>query len=154
MNRQELFKRLGTARAFMMATLKDLSPTQWTEIPEGFSNNILWNAAHVATTQARFLYEFSGLPYPLPEGFAEKSIRGTSPKEWTEALTPQEVLDVLERQVPQAVEDDRAGKFAQFTPRELRPGLTVDSFDDGILFNILHEGIHVGIIMQLKKLVK
>lgn len=154
MDSQQLLKRLGTARGFTLQTLNDLTPTQWTAIPDGFSNNILWNAAHIAATQARLLYLLNGLPAPLPEGFAEKSVRGTSPKEWTDPLTPEEVLDVLQRLVPQSIEDDAAGKFNQFKPLELRADLKLESFEDAVVFAILHEGMHIGMIMELKKLVK
>lgn len=154
MDSQHLLKRLGTARGFTLQTLSDLTPTQWTTIPEGFSNNILWNAAHIAATQARLLYILNGLPAPITDRFAEKAIRGTSPKDWTDPLTPEEVLDVLQRLVPQAIEDDAAGKFNQFKPLELRADLKLETFEDAILFAILHEGMHIGMIMELKKLAK
>lgn len=154
MDRQQLFKLLGTTRGLTLQTLSDLTPAQWTTIPEGFSNNILWNAAHIAATQARLLYVLNGLPAPIADRIIQNGIRGTSPKEWTEPLTPEDVLDVLGRLVPQTIEDDAAGTFNEFKPLELRPGLTLDSFDDAIVFSIMHEGMHIGMIMQLKKLVK
>jgi len=154
LERQQLFKHLGVVRAFTLQTLDGLTPAQWTTIPEGFPNNILWNAAHIATTQARLLYRLSGLPIPVPDDFAEKSARDSSPKEWAAPMEPGEVLDILNRLVPQTIEDDDAGKFSEFAAVELRSGLKLDTFDEAVLFAIMHEGIHIGMIMQLKKLVK
>lgn len=154
MDREQLFKRLATARAFTMQALTGLTEEQWTSIPEGFSNNLLWNAGHIAATQSRLLYTLSGLPLPMPVELVEMTGRGSSPKDWPVPPNPEKVMGVLEQLVPQVIEDNRADKFTQFTPVELRPGVSVDSFDDAVLFCILHEGIHIGMIMALKKLVK
>lgn len=154
MNRDVLLRRLDTARTLTLKALEGLTETQWTEIPEGFTNNILWNAGHLATVQGRLLYTLSGLPTPVPDSLSTVTGRGSSPKDWAVGPDPGQVLRCLQELVPRTVADDAAGNFVDFKPTELRPGLVLDSFEDALVFGILHEGIHIGMIMQLRKLVR
>ena len=50
-------------------------------------------------------------------------------------------------------EDFDAGIFVTYNEYETSTGLVLDSIETAIAFNNLHEGIHLGVIMALTKLV-
>lgn len=153
MELQRQLEFMDIARGFLLRSLEGVTGSQWTEIPEGMSNNILWNAAHLAATQGRLLYGLSGLPVPVPERLGELAMRGTSPKDWADAPDPVEVVDWLKRLNLQVAEDAQAGRFVNFTAYTLANGMRVETLSDALAFQVFHEGIHVGVIMALKKLV-
>ena len=49
--------------------------------------------------------------------------------------------------------DFENGIFSQFSPYETSFGITLNSIQDAIEFNNVHEGLHMGLIMAMRKLV-
>ncbi|MGB3545158.1 DinB family protein, partial [Rubrivirga sp.] len=47
-------------------------------VPDGFSNHVLWNLAHVVVTQQLLVYGLSGLPLNVPDEWVLAYRKGTS----------------------------------------------------------------------------
>ena len=58
---------------------KGLSLEQFNKVPEGFSNNLIWNMAHLVVTQRLLIYGLCGLDLGLDINFVEKYRNGTRP---------------------------------------------------------------------------
>jgi len=151
MDRQLLLDTMSNLRALTLAALEGLDDGPLRAIPHGYRNNILWNAGHVACSQAGLLYGPCGLPLPLPQHFTELLATGTSPLDWKRPLDTAEVLEVLRTLCGRIAEDDRAGRFATYRAWALGPGLPLRTFDEAAVFHCYHEGVHLGIISGLKK---
>jgi hypothetical protein len=41
-------------------------------IPEGYSNNLIWNIAHIIVVQQMLVYKLSGLPMMISDEMVEK----------------------------------------------------------------------------------
>lgn len=52
-----------------------------------------------------------------------------------------------------SIKDYKNGIFAQYSPYMTSFNINLTSIEDGIKFNNYHEGLHVGTIMALRKLV-
>ncbi|MCH8204007.1 MAG: DinB family protein [Candidatus Hydrogenedentes bacterium] len=146
----ELFRFFRGLGASMLDGLEE---AQLLAVPEGLSNNILWNLGHVLFYESVFLYGQSDAPQVLPENYGELFKAGSSPKDWD---APPDVAEVVERyktQVDQTASDFEAGKFSGFKPMNIRDQVTLGSFEESLAFHCFHEGIHLGRIGALKSLV-
>ena len=151
MNKQ--FEILKKSRALVLKKVDNLSIEQLHKIPEGFKNNIAWNVAHLVVTQQLLNYKLSGLNCLASDELIETYKKGTLP---TETFSEEEFEEVKELLVglPDTLQEDyEAGIFTEFNAYETSLGFTLDSIETAISFNNLHEGIHLGTIMALVKLV-
>lgn len=144
---------LKKSRELVLKVIDGLTLEQLHKIPEGFKNNIAWNVAHLVVTQQLLHYKNTGLNCLAPDELIEKYKKGTFP---TETFTEEEFDEVKELLIglPGTLEEDfEAGIFENYTEYPTSTGYVLDSIDRAITFNNFHEGIHLGIILSLKKLV-
>ena len=148
-----LLKR--TRQAFL-GTTRDLSHDQLLHIPAGFNNNILWNLGHVAVTQQLLTYNLSGLSLNVSDEMLKNFRNGTSPSDWKTPPDVEEVKALCLSLVDKTMEDHEQGLFenAQETkfPYTTRLGGELAGLEDAVQFNNLHEGLHLGTVMALKRL--
>ncbi len=48
---------------------------------------------------------------------------------------------------------DRAGRFETYREYRTTPGVVLASVEDALRFNLYHEGLHLGSVLALRKLV-
>lgn len=146
-----IYKAVGAARGFFIQTVAGLSDEQLTKIPEGSKNNILWNIGHICHTNCSIIYGNSGQPLPLPDSYKDLFKGGSSPGDWSEPPSISEVMGHLESLTDQIYADYEAGKFDNFKGFTIFKGYDIDTVEDALAFNVLHESLHVGLVMALKK---
>ncbi|OAB80375.1 DinB family protein [Cochleicola gelatinilyticus] len=133
--------------------LKELSLEQLNTIPEGFKNNIFWNIKHVVVTQQLLVYGLSNLPMQVSDVEITKYRKGTEP------LGDISIEDVriLETQLfetlEQTVTDYKAGLFKTYKEYTVTTKSTLTNVEEASQFNNFHEGIHLGYVLALRKLV-
>ena len=147
------FDILKKSRQLTLKAINGLTLDQMHVIPDGFKNNIVWNVAHMVVTQQLLLYKLSGLDCLVPDELIEAHRKGTAPiKTFTEEEF-EEVTDLLAG-LPDTLEEDfNEGIFEKYNAYQTSTGFVLDSFDTAVNFNNYHEGIHLGVILALKKLV-
>ena len=148
---ESIYKIVRMTRSYMSRHVTDLDEEQLLEIPDGAGANVLWNVGHVLFTHASMLYPPCGLPMPIPEEYEALFKAGTSPSDWSETPNVEEVLGRLKDLTEHTYVDYKTGKFDQYEDRELLKGYSLDSVEDAFAVNILHEGVHIGVIMSLRK---
>ncbi|MDB0614334.1 DinB family protein [Tenacibaculum dicentrarchi] len=147
------FEILRKSRGIVLKKTENLSIEQLHKIPEGFTNNIAWNLAHLVVTQQLLQYKLSGLNCLVSDELIENYRKGTFP---TETFSEEDLEEVKELFIglPDTLQEDfEAGIFTEYTAYETSAGFTIDSIESAIAFNNLHEGIHLGVILALVKLV-
>ncbi len=143
-----------TVRNNFLKVINTLSHEQLVKIPEGFNNNILWNFGHIIATQNILCYKLSGLPFSVDEQIIEKYRKGTKPSAIEVITSEKELLiDLAQSSTDQLEKDLGMGIFKRFTPYETSFGRKLNSIEDAVVFNNVHEGMHLGVIMSLRKLV-
>jgi hypothetical protein len=56
-------------------------------------------------------------------------------------------------EMPDRIEADyRAGRFTTYSPLTLGGGHTVESVEEAIAFHCFHEGLHIGMVISLKRM--
>lgn len=147
------FKNLSKARALMLALIKNLSIDQLNTIPSGFKNNIAWNIGHLVVTQQLLCYRNAGLPCLISNEMIELYKKGTAP---TKEITSEafEEIKSLFVSLPEVLERDyNSRRFQQYKEYPTSTGIILSDIETAIGFNFFHEGIHLGVLMALKKLV-
>ena len=64
-------------RKILNSFLMNFSLEELNIVPEGFSNNIIWNIAHVVVTQQLLVYNLSGLPMHTNDEMVAKYRKGS-----------------------------------------------------------------------------
>lgn len=147
------FEILRKGRVLMLKSIEALSIEQLNKIPVGFNNNIAWNIAHLVVTQQVLCYKFSGLNCLISDELIDNFKKGSVP---SYTLSDEELSTIKELflQLPEKLEENyKAGIFKNYNEYTTSVDIALNSIENAIEFNNFHEGIHLGIILQLKKLV-
>ncbi|GEM55411.1 hypothetical protein B0A58_00460 [Flavobacterium branchiophilum NBRC 15030 = ATCC 35035] len=150
---QESFKITQTSRKILASFLEQYTVEQLHKIPDGFSNNLIWNIGHVIVTEQLLVYKLSGLPMMVTDEMVEKYRKGTKP---SEEITENEVKllqELLFATINQTQKDFENGVFKNYQEYPTSTGFVLQNVKDAIAFNNLHEGIHLGIILGLRKFI-
>lgn len=151
---QSLLKVNRNVRQIFSSILGNHTLEKLNIIPEGFANNIFWNIAHVVVTQQLLVYKLSGLPMNVPPSWVENFAKGTQPR----TDYSQEELSILKTLLLQTLDqlenDIKQGVFKNFTGYTTSTQFEMTSVDDALHFNNFHEGIHLGIVLQIQKFIK
>lgn len=150
---QNQFEISKQSRKLILKAIEGLSIAQLNKIPNKFKNNIAWNIAHVAVTQQLLCYRLSGLNCLVSEEMITNFQKGTSPT-YTISESEFETIKTLFLELPVKLEEDyNLGIFKNFIEYKSSVDITLNHIEDAINFNIYHEGMHLGIILELKKFV-
>lgn len=147
------FKVLTQARTNLLKATANLSVEAYNHIPQGFNNNIIWNLAHCLVTQQLLMYKLSQTPMHISDDLVNAFRKGSKPERSYNESEIQAIREQLESSVEQAVIDYKNQAFGDFNPYPTSFGLELKSIDEALVFNNVHEGMHLGSILALKKLV-
>jgi hypothetical protein len=150
---EQTFELNRTCRKLIAPFLEEYTLDQLNTIPEGFSNNLFWNIAHVVVTQQLLIYKLSGLNMLVSDELVDKYKKGTKPEHIATQADVDEIKQLLFDLIDQTQADYGSGVFTQFTEYPTSSGFVLKNVKDAMAYNNFHEGLHLGIIMSLKKLV-
>jgi len=140
-------------RKILESILDNSSLEALNKIPTGFTNNIIWNIAHVIVTQQILVYRLSGLPYLIPEDLVSRFKKGTSPEADLNQIEVSEIRSLLFEPIEKTQADYRKGVFFSFEEYTVSTKSTLTKVEEAIDFNNFHEGIHLGVILSLRKFI-
>ena len=140
-------------RLNILKEISHLSTEQLNKIPEGFNNNIAWNLAHMISAQQGICYKRSGLDTTVSEEFFHAYKPGTKPEKFIDAEEVAFIKEQLFTTLDQLEADMDKGIFVDYTSVITRYGIELNNIDSAITFLPFHEGLHIGYIMSLRKLV-
>ena len=138
-------------RNIMASFLDSFSLEELNKVPKGFSNNLIWNIAHLVVTQQLLTYNLSGLPMLIDDKMVEKYRKGSK----TEGNVSQDEVDELKgllfSTIKKTKEDYKKGLFKNYNEYTVTTKSTLTNVEQAIEFNNFHEGIHLGYILAMKK---
>jgi hypothetical protein len=152
-NLEKEFDTLRQNRNILLQILKQTPREQLARIPKGFRNNIWWNIAHVVVTQQLLLYALSDLPMAIDETLVQKYRKGSFPEGTPTEEEVRQMEHLLLSTLEQARRDFSDGTFKTFKEYTTSVGVTLKSAGEALVFDVFHEGLHLGVIMSLKKVV-
>jgi hypothetical protein len=144
---------IAAPRTKVIEILKELSLEQLNMVPAGFNNNIIWNAGHMIAAQQGVCYKRAGLNTVIDEAFFETFKPGTKPERFFDAADVENIIGLFTTTLTQLEADLQTDKFANYPTWTTRYGAELSSINDAVAFLPFHEGLHIGTIVALKKLV-
>lgn len=139
------------SRKNFLALIDGYSLEQVNKIPDGFKNNLIWNFGHVICTQQILCYQLAGIDTSLDAELIAKYRKGTAPQ----SEASKEEIDLLKELAISTVgkleADYKQRVFGEYKLYETSYGAKLTSIEDAITFNNVHEGLHYGYALALRK---
>lgn len=148
-----LFKTWETSRNNYLRFIEPFTLEQLNTIPKGFNNNIIWNVGHIIVAQQSLVYRLSGHPMQVSDEMFNLYKPGTKPERDVTQEEADQLKQLLITLCVQTKKDIEKGIFTSFTGRMTATGFDLTTLDDALEFNNYHEGLHLGMMMSLRKLV-
>jgi len=138
-------------RKILEGFLNQFTLEELNKVPEGFSNNIIWNIAHVIVTQQLLVYRNSDLPMFVSDNMIEKYKKGTKAEVEVSRPEIEEIRSLLFSSLEKLVEDYNNGLLKNYNEYTVSTKSILTNAGEALEFNNFHEGIHLGYILALKK---
>jgi DinB superfamily len=147
------FRINETSRKVLLGFLEKYSLEELNKIPEGFSNNLIWNIGHIIVVQQLLVYKLSGLPTMVSDEMIEKYQKGTKPEHNVTKKEVDEIKVLLFSTLEKTKQDFAENIFQNYIEFTSMSGFTMISAANAIEFNNYHEAVHTGIMMQIRKFI-
>lgn len=138
-------------RKIVNKILSQYTTEQLNIIPPGFNNNLIWNAAHIISIQQTLIYRFSGHNTPFSGELVKAYTIDTKP----ESEVDEDFIEMIKRELKNTIDimidDIEADKFLSYTPFVTSIGFEIKDLSSALTFNLYHEGLHLGYIMNIKR---
>lgn len=124
-------------------------------IPKGFTSNIIWHFAHTVVTQQLLIYKLAGLPMIVSQDLIDKYKKGTFGD--TTFLTgfKDEIVLTSYATLEKFQTDILTPEiFENFQAYPTSFGIELTSYEQAIRFNNIHEGLHLGYAMAMRKILQ
>lgn len=148
------FDFLRISRKNTIGLLSRFDEEQLNHIPTGFNNNLAWHLGHLVVTQQLLNYGLSGLPMLVENDMVSKYRKGTKPESPINTAEIEQLNGLMISCVDQLETDYEKGIFQNFKTYPTSFNATLTSIEDSIIFNNIHEGLHLGYIMAMARLVR
>lgn len=146
-----VFKVWETNRKVYLRFLQNYSVAQLNYIPEGLSNNLIWNIGHVVVVQQALVYNLSGLPMLVSQELFERYKNGSQPSSNVSEKEIEQIQQLLMDSVEKTKVDYASDVFKNYKEYTTSTGFHLASAKDAIVFNNYHEGMHLGFMLKIKK---
>lgn len=133
--------------------IEGLSIEQLNVIPQGYSNNIAWNFAHIVAAQQTLCYIRGNAEPRLALEAITKYQKGTRPEDF---ITEEE-LDLYKEKAFTLLDDLKADVDAQlfnnYEPVTTAFGVTLNTIEDAVAYFSTHDNLHFGYALALRRAV-
>lgn len=147
------FEITRTSRKVLSQFLENYTIEQLNTIPNGYSNNLIWNIGHIIVVQQMLVYNLSGLPMMVSSEMIEKYKKGTRPEHNADQNEIDQMKHLLLETINHSEVDFDNKIFKTYQEFTTMSGFTIKSAEDAMAFNYYHEGVHTGMMMQIRKFI-
>ena len=123
-------------------------------IPPTWRNHLHWHAGHLVTAPHLLTLGLAGEPLGIPDEYRKWFAKGTSPAEWNDDPVPEfeRLLPELEACIPRLYEEFTGREDVPYArPYQTSVGVTLHTPAEAFAFLVGHDGIHLGLILALKR---
>jgi len=147
------FEVIRATRKKVLEITETLTLEQVNQIPIHMNNNVAWNIAHLIVTQQNLFYVNPGLTPLVSTTFIDSYKVGTKPETPIDQVTYNRLRAELTSHIDQLEQDYNNNAFSDFKEfaSKTYTGLVVRTLDDLVTFLAMHEGLHLGYIMAMKR---
>ncbi len=145
------FKIWKTNRNLYLEYFDKYTLEQLNEIPNGFSNNLIWNIGHVIVAHQVLIYKSSNLQGYISEQLLKLYKPGTKPTGETSENEVNELKELLISLIEKMESDFYNGEFNIYNARTTSMGFHLGTLKEALEYNNYHEGLHLGYMMNIRK---
>lgn len=149
---KHVFEIMRQTRRNLLALLEGHSLATLNYVPGGFNNNLIWNLGHALVSTQLLVYKPAGLPMHIDDAVIEKYRRGSKPDGKLSNAEVEQVRRLAASTMDALEADFAAGRFTQYEPYMTGYGVQLSSAEDAIRFASVHEGLHYGYALALKRM--
>ncbi|HEY6143618.1 MAG TPA: DinB family protein [Flavobacterium sp.] len=147
------FKIWRTNRNLYLDFFDKYTLEQLNKIPVGFSNNLIWNIGHIIVCQQVLVYKSSNLQGYLSQELFDLYKPGSKPTGKTSENEVKELKELLISLMVKTETDFYNGEFNIYNERTTSIGFHLGSLKEAIEYNNYHEGLHLGLMMNIRKFI-
>ncbi|GGH21396.1 DinB family protein [Mucilaginibacter phyllosphaerae] len=140
-------------RIKILETLQGFTVAQLNTIPAGFNNNIIWNLGHMVAAQQGVCYKRAGLNTWVDDAFFQRYKPESKPEAPVDEEEFENIKQLLVSSLDQLKKDYADSVFTNYPAWTTRYGVKIANIEDALAFLPFHEGLHIGYIMAMRKLV-
>ena len=149
----QTFDITRTSRKVLAQNLESHTLEQLNKIPEGFSNNLIWNIEHIVVVQQMLVDRLSCLPMLISDEMVQKYKKGTKPEGNVEQKEVDEIRSLLFETINHLKADFNNKIFKTYDEFTTMSGFTIKNAEDALSFNYYHEAVHTGVMMAIRKFI-
>jgi len=144
---------LKATRKNIFKSVEHLSNEQLNIIPDGFNNNLIWNLGHVIVTHQLLCYNLAGEMPHVSNEMISAYRKGTRPDGIVSDAGIKEIKELAFSTLDLFQKDIDNKLFKNYKDYPTSYGITLTTFEDAAIFNNVHEAMHLGNILSIRKLV-
>lgn len=144
-------KILNVTRQNYIKITKDYDLDALNYIPPKFNNNLIWNFGHIIATHQLLCYKLSGVQMYMDKTLIKKYVKGTKPEQKVTKTEVEELSGLALDLADKFASDFENGIFKSYNPYQTSYGITLESIKEAAEFNNVHEGMHLGACIAIKK---
>lgn len=134
-------------RDLLQATSSDLH----TVIPKGMNNHMLWNYGHILVTFYLLTYGRSKASLPISDEVLSTFRKGSAPNNGKCPFSLEELINI-DLQTSLTIQADMDnGVLQSYEPYTTSYGVELNSLEEALRFNLIHESLHLGYAMAQRR---
>jgi hypothetical protein len=133
--------------------IDSLSVEQLNEIPVGLNNNIVWNFGHIVVTQQILCYVLAGVSPKMDQLLIDKYRKGAKPEDFIDQAEIDTLKSLANSLLTDLEIDLGTDLFRNYKTYPTSYGFELTNIDDAIEYFAIHESMHYGVALTIKKLV-
>jgi hypothetical protein len=133
-------------RLIETSTIEELN-----EVPASFSNNIIWNFVHIMTSQQLLCYQLAGLNPIIDPAYILAYKKGTRPEGFVNAEEINTIKGLIRSTIDQLEIDLDNNLFVNYNAFTTSFGVELKSTNDAVQFFPVHDALHYGYALAIKK---
>jgi hypothetical protein len=151
MNRS--IQTIRNTRQSLLGLIKELTLDELNRVPQGFNNNIIWNLGHLVAAQQGVCYKRAGVAMRIDDSFYLLYKPESKPERFIGQEEADDIKSLFFSTLDQLEADLQNDVFGDYPAWVTRYGVPINSLDEAINFLPFHEGLHMGYIMALRRVV-
>ncbi len=150
---QQVFETTIKSRNMILEMLQNYTLEQLNKIPVGFNNSLIWNIGHIIVAQQVLVYKLSALPMMIADEMVEKYKNGSRPERDVTQEELDEIKNLILVTINKTTTDYNKGIFKIYNEYTTSIGFNLKTAKEAIVYNNFHEGLHLGIMMTIRKFI-
>lgn len=145
------FKIWKTNRNLYLDYFDNYTLEQLNCIPDGLSNNLIWNIGHIIVCQQVLIYKSSNVQGYISDELIELYKPGTKPTGKTSEKEVNELKQLLISLIDKTESDFYSDLFKVYNERTTSMGFHLGTLEEALEYNNYHEAMHLGCMMNIRK---